>query len=87
MNQHDCDEVFSLLSEYLDNELPPSNCAEMEAHLQDCPPCIDFVRSLRQSVQLCRKLSVSGALPPPTPEQLETLRNAYREMIGRKSSS
>ena len=47
-----CKEVFSLLSEYLNLELPPDACQEIEAHLAGCPPCIEFAESLRKTVDL-----------------------------------
>ena len=50
-----CKEVFSLLSEYLNLELPPDACQEIEAHLAGCPPCIEFAESLRKTVELCRR--------------------------------
>jgi RNA polymerase sigma-70 factor (ECF subfamily) len=43
-----------MLSEYLDLELPPEACSEMEAHMAGCRPCIEFTESLRQTIALCR---------------------------------
>ena len=37
-------------SAYLDAELPPGDCAEIEKHIAGCPPCVEFVESLRKSV-------------------------------------
>ena len=48
-----CKEIFALLSEYLDMELTPDSCLELESHLEGCPPCIDFLESLRKSINLC----------------------------------
>ena len=50
-----CKEIFSLLSEYLNLELPPEACQEIETHLAGCPPCIEFAESLRKTVELCRR--------------------------------
>jgi len=50
-----CREVFSLLSEYLNLELPTGACQEIETHLAGCPPCIEFAESLRKTVELCRR--------------------------------
>ncbi len=87
MNPHECGEVFAMLSEYLDNQLPASGCSELEAHLSDCPPCIDFVASLRRSIRLCRQLGGPSSLPPPQPERLAELKNAYREMLDRRGKT
>jgi len=37
MHDIDCNRVFSLLSEYLDHELPPATCEELEAHFVGLP--------------------------------------------------
>ena len=36
----DCKEIFARLSEYLDAELPPDACADIEAHIAGCAPCV-----------------------------------------------
>ena len=87
MNDHDCGRVFALLSEYLDRQLAPETCAELEDHLRGCPECIEFVHSLRQSVQLCRQFGNCQPLPAIDPEAMTNLREAYRKMLARRQSS
>ncbi len=83
-----CKEVFSLLSEYLNLELPPDACQQMEAHIAGCPPCVEFAESLLKTVQLCRHYR-----PSELPESLgkkarEQLLEAYQKMLGgRKTPS
>ncbi len=88
-SQHDenCRGVFALLSDYLDLELPPDACAEVEAHLADCPPCIEFAESLRKTVELCRNYQ-PDELPAPLGEQARgELLEAYQKMLaGRKTA-
>ena len=38
---HDCQEVLHRLSHFLDNELTPDARAQIQQHLDDCPPCIE----------------------------------------------
>ena len=53
--KHDkCKEVFAMLSDYLNMELPPEACQEIEAHIAGCRPCVEFAESLRKTVDLCR---------------------------------
>jgi anti-sigma factor (TIGR02949 family) len=66
----DCNELFARLSAYLDGELSRQERDEIERHLADCPPCVEFVRSLRTTVDLCRDFEPSGA-PPPVPDELK----------------
>lgn len=47
--------ILRRLSEYLDDELPGSLCREIRRHLGACPRCEIFLKSLRQTVELCRR--------------------------------
>ncbi len=62
-----CREVFALLSEYLDLELPPETCREIETHMAGCAPCVEFAESLRKTVELCRGYE-PGEMPAPLSE-------------------
>ena len=81
MRPENCKEVFATLSEYLDLELPPDACKEVEQHLEGCPPCIEFAESLRKTVALCREYK-PGEAPAPITEKASTdLRAAYERML------
>jgi anti-sigma factor RsiW len=87
MKDRDCSPIFAMLSEYLDRELPPATCTELEEHLRDCPECIQFVDSLKRSIDLCREY---GASRPP--DELDTqavadLRVAYDRMLAKRRIS
>lgn len=84
MNDHYCGRVFALLSEYLDRELAPETCEELEEHLRGCPECIEFVHSLRRSVQLCRRFGNCRPLPAIDSEAMTTLQEAYGKMLERR---
>jgi RNA polymerase sigma-70 factor, ECF subfamily len=49
-----CKEMFAQLSNYLDEELDGSLCAELEKHLDSCEPCKAFLTSLERSIEQCR---------------------------------
>jgi RNA polymerase sigma-70 factor, ECF subfamily len=49
-----CKRLFAELSDYLDDELDDSLCAELEKHLDGCQPCKLFLTSLEKMVQTCR---------------------------------
>jgi len=77
----ECRRIFALLSEYLDAELPAETCDEIEAHLSDCPPCLEFLESLRRTVELCRSLE-PGEMPAPLSEQVRAeLRQLYERAL------
>lgn len=79
----DCKEIFELLSEYLDAELEPGACEDLERHIADCPPCIEFIDSLKRSVSACREQLAAEAPKPLTPEEKARLLNAYLSATGR----
>ena len=82
-----CKEVFALLSEWLDLELPPDACREIETHLAGCPPCIEFAESLRKTVALCHEFE-PGEMPGPLGEKARgDLMTAYRHMLAARAKS
>lgn len=76
----ECKDLFAALSQYLDRDLPAGDCAEIEQHIADCPPCIEFVNSLRQTVGLCRTCNPAATLPMPD-EVRSKLLAAYQQSI------
>jgi RNA polymerase sigma-70 factor (ECF subfamily) len=80
-----CREIFSLLSEYLNLELPPDACREIETHLAGCAPCIEFAESLRKTVEICRRYQ-PGQLPAPLGDNARAqLLDAYQKMLAVRS--
>ena len=70
-----CRDLFARLSEYLDGELDEALCSEAETHLEDCPPCRDFLESLRRTVGLLDRL--------PAERVPEEIRREVRESLER----
>ena len=87
MKPDDCKQVFELLSQYLDRELPPGECADIEKHIADCPPCIDFLDSLKKTMRLCRGYEASEQPGPLEPETRDRLEAAFRAMVARKGGA
>ncbi len=83
----DCKEVFALLSQYIDHELPEGLCEEMERHIAGCAPCVEFVESLRRTVALCHQFRAEDR-PGPLPADIQQeLLAAYRQMLAARGSS
>ncbi len=84
-NPENCKEIFALLSDYLNLELPPDACEQIERHLADCPPCVEFAESLRQTVDLCR--GYADVVPAPlTAAARAELEQAWRKMLSVRQS-
>jgi anti-sigma factor (TIGR02949 family) len=76
-----CKEVFALLSEYLDLDLPRDACEKIEVHLAGCPPCIEFAESLRKTVELCRQYRPAELPQTLGSEARERLLQAYKKTL------
>lgn len=81
----DCRELFAALSEYLDADLPPADCAAIEAHIAGCGPCVEFVDSLKKSIALCHGTEPTQQPPPLSDDVRAQLLAAYREALAKKS--
>jgi anti-sigma factor (TIGR02949 family) len=60
-----CKDIFARLSEYMDGELPDDICERIDGHMDDCPPCQAFLRSLENTVRL-----VEDQQAPRMPEDI-----------------
>jgi RNA polymerase sigma-70 factor (ECF subfamily) len=77
----ECRQIFATLSEYLNLELPPEACREMEAHLAACPPCIEFAESLRKTVALCHEYQPSEMPGPISEAARARLQEAWQRAL------
>ena len=64
-----CQELANFLMEYIEGELPPEQATAFEAHLQLCPPCVHYLDSYKECVELgksccgCEDEGVSAEVP------------------------
>lgn len=49
-----CRELAEFLADYLADELAPEQRAEFERHLGVCPPCVAYLNTYRQTIELSR---------------------------------
>jgi len=77
--REDCKKDFKRLSEYLDGELDPDVCREIEQHFRDCPECRECVESMRKTIQLCKE-AATEEIPADARERLMSM---LRECFGR----
>jgi anti-sigma factor RsiW len=61
-----CKELLGELCDYVDGELEAALCAELEAHLNECPDCRVLVDTLRRTIVLYRTQS-----QPAMPEEVK----------------
>ncbi|MDF1555447.1 MAG: zf-HC2 domain-containing protein [Deferrisomatales bacterium] len=58
-----CREILDSLSEFIDAELDPSLCAEIEAHMEGCSPCVAFLNTLKKTVVLYKNCGDATEVP------------------------
>jgi len=54
-----CRKILRTISGYLDNDLPKSACAMIRKHLGVCFKCERVVRSLKRTINLCKRADVA----------------------------
>lgn len=69
MTKLECKQIFAMLSEYLDRTLPAELCDTIETHIEGCPPCVEFVRTLEKTVDFCQRFQ-PGEQPSPIPDEV-----------------
>jgi len=53
---HHCSEIIRLLSDYIDGEMDDGTRALLEQHLEDCPPCDEFLAQFKSSMKMVAAL-------------------------------
>ena len=59
-----CRELVELVTAYLDGALDRETSTRMEAHLQLCPPCTEYVDQVRMTARLAEIATVELELRP-----------------------
>lgn len=72
-----CPDITAILSRYLEGEIGPQQCKEMDRHIAGCARCRAECDSLRRVLALCTREARGGALPPEVQRVVE---KAFREL-------
>jgi len=59
-----CREVVELVTAFLDGALDRHDRARMEAHLELCPPCVEYVDQIRTTARVAAVAAVDLELHP-----------------------
>ena len=81
----ECLALFGRLSEYIDGEMTPEDCRHLEMHLADCPPCVEFLKSLRRSVAASHEFAAEERPAPVPPEMEQRLRQAWQSALAKRA--
>jgi len=69
-----CIELVEAVTEYLEGTLPEDDRRRFEAHLEECPYCVEYVEQFRETIEAMGKLSLESIAP----ERAEALLQAFR---------
>jgi len=73
----ECKQIFAMLSEYLDQELPPTMCDQIGQHIEGCAPCVEFVKSLEKTIALCRETELGDGKSVINDARMAELKAAF----------
>jgi anti-sigma factor RsiW len=57
IEQLSCQELVELVTNYLEDMLPPYERASFEHHIDGCTGCREYVRQMRQTIELTGRLT------------------------------
>ena len=79
-----CHEFADFLSDYVEDELEHRVRERFESHLEECPDCVAYLETFRETLRLGRE-SFAGQEAPPAdvPPRLVTAILAARRRPGR----
>lgn len=75
-----CLRRLARLSAYLDRELPRSSCDEIRRHMASCQDCHIILKTLIQTVKLCRQMPTR----PASRAALNRVRAAIKRELARQ---
>jgi RNA polymerase sigma-70 factor (ECF subfamily) len=74
-----CPDIEATFSRFLEGEIRPDTCAEMERHLAACPACRERCDALKRTLGACAAVPV-----PEVPRDLqESIREGMRRLLDR----
>jgi anti-sigma factor RsiW len=70
-----CQELVELVTSYLEGALPQDERASFEHHIEGCAGCHEYVRQMRQTIELTGRLAPTDV----SPEAEAALLAAFRD--------
>jgi anti-sigma factor RsiW len=66
----DCKKLLSSLGDYVDGDLSPQLCAELEKHMKGCRRCRIVVDTVKKTVELYQETADETQIPADVRERL-----------------
>jgi anti-sigma factor (TIGR02949 family) len=69
-HEHECNHFLPGISDYLDGELSPELCSELEQHMSECERCRIVVDTTRKTIEIFQTTTDSQKAPSDVKERL-----------------
>jgi anti-sigma factor RsiW len=66
-----CQELVRVVSAYLEGTLPGEDRSRFEAHLEECPWCVNYVEQMRETISTLGELDAESIAPERRREIVE----------------
>ena len=74
-NEITCRELVEIITDYLEGTMPQAARRRFEAHLDECPYCVNYLEQMRQTIAALGELSEESIVPDAREALLETFRD------------
>jgi anti-sigma factor RsiW len=74
-----CNELVEVVTEYLEGTLGDEDRQRLDAHLEECPYCAEYVEQFRETIAATGELTPESIPPERRAELLESFRG-WRDM-------
>lgn len=81
-----CKSMFAELSNYLDEQLDDSMCAELQKHMDGCEPCKAFLSTLRNTILAMRQSGTEPLDPQKTRKLRDHVVASYKNAMPKITS-
>jgi anti-sigma factor RsiW len=66
-----CRELVRVISAYLDGTLPAEDRLRFDAHLEECPYCVNYLEQMRETIEALGEFTADSIAPERRREILE----------------
>ena len=73
-----CSDLVELVTDYLENALPPAERVRFEAHLIACPGCQTYLEQMRQTIDVLGRVTEESLEPAARDQLLDLFRTWKR---------
>ncbi len=80
-----CAPLEQRLGESLDVNITAEELEQLRIEMQGCPPCLEFIESLKTTVKLCHEFGLEQSPAPLSEGTKSRMVEAYERVLARRS--